>query len=97
MQAWKRPPLPNASPEPANVTVTGAVGAGWSISAGAYRRPARSATALLLDEALQEAGEDPAEADVQVAPERFALGRVRPDEEPLRHRAQSPCATRPDS
>jgi hypothetical protein len=25
MQAWNRPPLPNASPEPANVTVTGPV------------------------------------------------------------------------
>jgi len=37
MQAWFRPPLPNASPEPANVTVTR--GASEELTGSFWRRP----------------------------------------------------------
>src|SRR5437762_8237636 len=46
MQAWKRPPLPNASPEPAKVTVTPA-GLGW-LAGGLGTEPARDVEPELL-------------------------------------------------
>src|SRR6266581_4355247 len=46
MQAWRRPPLPNASPEPAKVTVT-ASGLGWP-AGGLGTEPARDVEPELL-------------------------------------------------